>query len=31
MTGLTQALGAYIAQPEFGPRQAQAEAIARQA
>ncbi|AHV93567.1 MmgE/PrpD family protein [Bordetella holmesii] len=30
MTGLTQALGAYIANPEFGPRQAQAEAIARQ-
>ncbi|AKQ54105.1 catabolic enzyme [Bordetella hinzii] len=30
MTGLTQALGAYIAHPDFGPRQAQAEAIARQ-
>lgn len=30
MTGLTQALAAYVAQPELGPRQAQAESIARQ-
>lgn len=30
MTGLTQALAAYVAHPELGPRQAQAESIARQ-
>ncbi|MGE8611249.1 MAG: MmgE/PrpD family protein [Achromobacter veterisilvae] len=30
MTGLTQALAAYVSQPELGPRQAQAESIARQ-
>lgn len=30
MTGLTQALAAYVAHPELGPRRAQAESIARQ-
>lgn len=30
MTGLTQALAAYVARPVLGPRQARAEAIARQ-
>lgn len=30
MTGLTQALAAYVAHPELGPRRAQAERIARQ-
>ncbi len=30
MTGLTQALAAYVAAPTFGPGQAQAETIARQ-